>query len=117
MDCEFVGVGEDGVDSVLARASIVNSHGHCVYDKFVKASEPVTDYRTAVSGIRPEDMQKGFVFVAVYGENIFVDVFFNDLKFLLLSLIILRITVFGVRYSLSTGSTWRRTERERGVAI
>ncbi|ELU15874.1 hypothetical protein CAPTEDRAFT_27593, partial [Capitella teleta] len=68
MDCEFVGVGEDGVESILARASLVNSHGHCVYDKFVKATEPVTDYRTAVSGVREEDMLRGEEFSVVQQE-------------------------------------------------
>ena len=59
MDCEMVGVGYGGTDSVLARVSIVNCHGHCVYDKFVKPREKVTDYRTHVSGIRPKDLENG----------------------------------------------------------
>ena len=54
MDCEMVGVGEDGSDSILARVSIVNHFGHCIYDKFVKPTERVTDYRTKVSGVTPE---------------------------------------------------------------
>lgn len=54
MDCEMVGVGLNGEDSILARASLVNHFGHCVYDKYVKPTEKVTDYRTAVSGIRPK---------------------------------------------------------------
>ena len=45
MDCEMVGVGRDGTDSVLARVSIVNHFGHPVYDKFVSPREKVTDYR------------------------------------------------------------------------
>lgn len=108
MDCEFVGVGPDGMDNMLAvscdhsvllrvggevhpgsiigrqedpfgegwpaikfsfcrndkafsfqRVSLVNAHGECVYDKYVKATEPVTDYRTAVSGIREENLASG----------------------------------------------------------
>ena len=59
MDCEMVGVGETGVDSILARISIVNLFGKCIFDKYVKPSEEVTDYRTFVSGIRPEDLKKG----------------------------------------------------------
>ncbi|KAM9773775.1 RNA exonuclease 4 [Syngnathus typhle] len=59
IDCEMVGVGPDGEDSILARVSLVNQFGKCVYDKFVKPSENVTDYRTAVSGIRPEDIKNG----------------------------------------------------------
>jgi len=52
----MVGVGEDGVESALARVSIVNFHGHLVLDKFVKPNEKVTDFRTHVSGIRPVDI-------------------------------------------------------------
>lgn len=59
MDCEMVGVGEDGRDSIVARVSIVNSFGVCIYDKFVLPTETVTDYRTRFSGIRPEDLQEG----------------------------------------------------------
>lgn len=59
MDCEMVGVGPSSQESVLARISVVNQHGHCVYDKFVKPKEEVTDYRTWVSGVRPEDLENG----------------------------------------------------------
>ncbi len=59
MDCEMVGVGYGGSDSILARCSIVNHFGNCVFDKFVKPTEKVTDYRTAVSGIRPDDIKNG----------------------------------------------------------
>jgi RNA exonuclease 4 len=58
MDCEMVGVGPHHI-SVLARVSIVNFAGEIVYDSFVKVEEKVTDYRTAVSGIRPEDLHNG----------------------------------------------------------
>jgi Exonuclease len=66
MDCEMVGVGEDGKDSILARVSIVNHFGHCVYDKYVKPTERVTDYRTKVSGIRPADIANGRLSSAVH---------------------------------------------------
>jgi len=59
IDCEMVGVGPDGEDSILARVSIVNQFGKCIYDKYVRPTEEVTDYRTAVSGIRPEDIKDG----------------------------------------------------------
>ncbi|XP_029776880.1 RNA exonuclease 4 [Suricata suricatta] len=61
MDCEMVGVGPEGEESVAARVSIVNQYGKCVYDKCIKPSQRVTDYRTAVSGIRPEDLRQGAV--------------------------------------------------------
>ncbi|KAM5186682.1 RNA exonuclease 4 isoform 1-T1 [Callospermophilus lateralis] len=59
LDCEMVGVGPKGEESIVARVSLVNQYGKCVYDKYVKPTEPVTDYRTAVSGIRPEKLKQG----------------------------------------------------------
>ncbi|XP_054706491.1 uncharacterized protein LOC129216306 [Uloborus diversus] len=59
MDCEMVGTGPAGVDSVVARVSIVNSFGECIYDVFVKPKEEVTDYRTRISGVRASDLEKG----------------------------------------------------------
>eukprot|EP00978_Attheya_sp_CCMP212_P039714 scaffold209020_cov40-Attheya_sp.AAC.1 len=53
----MVGVGKYGERSALARVSIVNWEGDVVLDKFVKVAEPVTDYRTFVSGIRAEDLE------------------------------------------------------------
>jgi len=63
MDCEMVGVGDDGRDSILARVSIVNQYGRCIYDKFVKPTERVTDYRTKVSGVRRPDLLNGVLTV------------------------------------------------------
>ncbi|NXX91892.1 REXO4 exonuclease, partial [Centropus bengalensis] len=68
MDCEMVGVGPKGEDSIVARVSIVNQFGKCVYDKYVKPTEEVTDYRTAVSGIRPENIKTGEDFKTVQKE-------------------------------------------------
>lgn len=59
LDCEMVGVGPSGEESIAARVSVVNQYGKCVYDKYVKPTQPVTDYRTAVSGIRPEHLRQG----------------------------------------------------------
>ncbi|KAF8765135.1 RNA exonuclease 4 like protein [Argiope bruennichi] len=59
LDCEMVGVGPKGKDSILARVSIVNAFGNCIYDEYVKPKERITDYRTEVSGVRPADLQKG----------------------------------------------------------
>lgn len=63
LDCEMVGVGDEGIESALARVSIVNQHGHCVYDKFVDPGEKVTDYRTQFSGIRPHNLVNGKLFL------------------------------------------------------
>ena len=68
MDCEMVGVGEDGSDSILARVSIVNHFGNCLYDKFVAPREKVTDYRTQVSGVREEDLADAPNFKTVQAE-------------------------------------------------
>lgn len=67
MDCEMVGIG-DGTESMIARVSIVNKHGYCLYDKYVKPREKVVDYRTSISGIRPEQLQNGVDFAIVQKE-------------------------------------------------
>lgn len=55
IDCEMVGVGPNpDRESALARISIVDYNGHQLYDSFVLPKEPVTDYRTHVSGITPQ---------------------------------------------------------------
>ena len=56
MDCEMVGVGFKGKKSILARVSICNQFGKCVYDKHVIPDQKVVDYRTQVSGVRPADL-------------------------------------------------------------
>ena len=59
LDCEMVGVKEksqyttshfarDSEPSFLARVSIVNENGVCIYDKFVKPNQPVTNYRSII---------------------------------------------------------------------
>ncbi|CAI6371261.1 unnamed protein product [Macrosiphum euphorbiae] len=68
IDCEMVGINPDGRQNMLARVSIVNSKGKTIYDKFVKPTATVTDYRTPVSGIRPENIEHGEVFVKVKKE-------------------------------------------------
>lgn len=56
IDCEMVGTGPKGSISQLARCSIVSYDGDVVYDKYIKPVEPVTDYRSRWSGIRPKDL-------------------------------------------------------------
>ncbi|KAK9392365.1 RNA exonuclease 4 [Crotalus adamanteus] len=92
IDCEMVGVGPTGEDSILARVSVVNLFGKCIYDKYVKATEKVTDYRTAVSGIRPEHLKTGEDFKTVQkdvadilrGRILVGHALHNDLKILFL---------------------------------
>jgi RNA exonuclease 4 len=56
IDCEMVGAGPRGCRDMLARVSIVNTLGNVIYDKYVQPIEPVTDYRSFVSGIYPQHL-------------------------------------------------------------
>lgn len=67
IDCEMVGIG-DGTESMIARVSLINKYGDCLYDKYVKPREVVVDYRTSVSGIRPEQLRDGEDFYVVQME-------------------------------------------------
>lgn len=49
----------DGSEDVLARVSMVNVDGECIYDKYVKPKQHITNYRTEVSGIRPHNLLNG----------------------------------------------------------
>lgn len=69
LDCEMVGVGPPPhSDNQLARVSLVNWHGEQVYDSFVLPQLPVTDYRTVVSGIRPDNLKQGRPFQEVRAD-------------------------------------------------
>lgn len=68
MDCEMVGVGYQGKTNMVARVSVVNQLGDVLMDCYVKPREPVVDYRTAVSGIRPHDIANGAEFRVVQAE-------------------------------------------------
>ena len=59
LDCEMVGVGLEGSESILARVSVVNFFGSVELDEIVLPKERVVDYRTQWSGIRAKDMVKG----------------------------------------------------------
>jgi RNA exonuclease 4 len=65
LDCEMVGVGSQR-SSVLARVSIVDFRGMPIFDTFVRVEEKVTDYRTFVSGVRPQDLESPHAMA--YGE-------------------------------------------------
>ncbi|KAJ7715943.1 ribonuclease H-like domain-containing protein [Mycena maculata] len=93
LDCEMVGVGPEGIESALARVSIVNFHGAVQLDAFVRPREHVIDYRTEWSGIREADMVHARPFeevqaqaAALIKDRVLVGhAVFNDLKALLLS--------------------------------
>lgn len=55
----MVGIGEMGMENMVARVSLVNQLGQCLYDKYVQPNEPVVDYRTAVSGVTEQHLQNG----------------------------------------------------------
>lgn len=57
IDCEMVGVGLEGKQHSLARVVIVNYYGGVLLDRFVAQIEPVEDYRTEISGVRPQDLK------------------------------------------------------------
>ncbi len=58
IDCEMVGVGNLGKESVLARCCIVNWDGEVVYDRYIRPIEFVTDFRTSISGIESKHLRK-----------------------------------------------------------
>ncbi|KAM3424026.1 hypothetical protein BST61_g11423 [Cercospora zeina] len=63
LDCEMVGTGPPPhLDSVLARASLVNFHGEQIYDSYVQPPPRIRieDYRTHVSGIKPHHLKPGY---------------------------------------------------------
>ncbi|OMJ30138.1 RNA exonuclease 4, partial [Smittium culicis] len=68
IDCEMVGCGFKGRRSVLARVSIVNFNGMTILDLYAKPEEPVVDYRTWVSGIRPSDLENAESFSVVQAK-------------------------------------------------
>ena len=68
IDCEMVWVSKDGKRRILARVSIVDNSGDLMYDKYVKPTEEVVDYRTKYSGIRPADIENGADFKEVQRE-------------------------------------------------
>ncbi|KAI9227059.1 MAG: hypothetical protein DHS80DRAFT_24624 [Piptocephalis tieghemiana] len=83
MDCEMVGVGEEGVESALARVSMVNFHGVTILDKFVRPKERVTDYRTH-GAISLKEAQEEVMRI-IEGRVVVGHALQNDLSALLLS--------------------------------
>mmetsp|Transcript_29209 Transcript_29209/g.43036 ORF Transcript_29209/g.43036 Transcript_29209/m.43036 type:complete len:289 (-) Transcript_29209:309-1175(-) len=56
LDCEMVGIGYGGHKSALARVTMIDWDGNILLDQYVLPQEPVTDYRTFVSGITEEHL-------------------------------------------------------------
>ncbi|KJA29397.1 hypothetical protein HYPSUDRAFT_154475 [Hypholoma sublateritium FD-334 SS-4] len=51
VSCINVGVGPGGTTNLIARIAIVDYRGATLFDKYVAPTTPVTDYRTATTGI------------------------------------------------------------------
>lgn len=68
IDCEMVGTGPGGRNSDLARCSIVGYEGDVLYDRYVKPSAPIVDYRTRWSGIRKKHMENAVPFCKAQRE-------------------------------------------------
>jgi len=66
MDCEMVGTVSG--KSVAARVVLIDWKGRPVFDKHMKPEEPVTDYRTFVSGITEDDLKDALPFAEVVEE-------------------------------------------------
>jgi RNA exonuclease 4 len=91
LDCEMVGVGEHGASSVLARVTLIDWDGNILMDELVKPQWQVTDYRTFVSGITKEMLDKAKMDFAtvqkrvlqiLYGKILVGHGLENDLKVL-----------------------------------
>jgi len=62
LDCEMVGISEEFDERELARVSVVNQYGYCIFDSFAKPDAPVVKYHTKWSGVREEDLIHGQCF-------------------------------------------------------
>lgn len=61
MDCEMVGVGEDGKTSALAHIAIVDINGNILMNQYViprGGIKQITNYRTEYSGITEEILER-----------------------------------------------------------
>ncbi|PHT51752.1 RNA exonuclease 4 [Capsicum baccatum] len=68
IDCEMVGVSYVGNRSALGRVTLVNQWGNVIYDEYVRPAERVVDFRTKISGIRPQHLKKAKDFHVVQEE-------------------------------------------------
>jgi RNA exonuclease 4 len=94
LDCEMVGFGPTpDDDSELARVSLVDYHGHQLYDSFVLPQVPITDYRTHITGITAQTLKSARSFKEVQqdvatllsGRIVVAHAIKNDLDVLMLT--------------------------------
>ena len=57
IDCEMVSTTHDSTIGDVARISVINEEGECIYDTYVKPSTQIIDYRTIYSGITAEVLE------------------------------------------------------------
>lgn len=62
LDCEMVGTGPKGRVSEVARCSLVDYHGHVLFDEYIRPIGQVTDFRSQWSGIRQHHLTKATPF-------------------------------------------------------
>eukprot|EP00922_Rhytidocystis_sp_ex-Travisia-forbesii_P070193 GHVS01104901.1.p1 GENE.GHVS01104901.1~~GHVS01104901.1.p1 ORF type:complete len:403 (+),score=42.83 GHVS01104901.1:34-1242(+) len=65
VDCEMVGCGPSGDVNGLGRISIIDTEGGVVMDEFVKPMEPITDYRSHITGLYPHHLTQAMPFLLV----------------------------------------------------
>lgn len=58
MDCEMVGIGPYGEISSPACVTMIDWDGRVIFHAYIRQTEPVTDYRTHVSGITESILEK-----------------------------------------------------------
>lgn len=94
LDCEMVGVGLDGQRSSVACVTVIDWHGGIIFHSFIRQTEPVTDYRTFVSGITEKQLQnatmslgecRGIVSQLLYNRILVGHALQNDLEALQIS--------------------------------
>lgn len=61
LDCEMVGIGDRGRTSSAAWITMIDWFGNVLLDEFIAQDEPVTDYRTAISGIDEHNLRRATI--------------------------------------------------------
>ncbi|KZT44550.1 hypothetical protein SISSUDRAFT_1068416 [Sistotremastrum suecicum HHB10207 ss-3] len=59
LSCLCVGIGPGGSTSMLAQVTILDVHGRTLLGTYVRPTNPVTDYRTSVTGIEAKHLEPG----------------------------------------------------------
>eukprot|EP00922_Rhytidocystis_sp_ex-Travisia-forbesii_P043317 GHVS01064639.1.p1 GENE.GHVS01064639.1~~GHVS01064639.1.p1 ORF type:complete len:428 (+),score=71.11 GHVS01064639.1:54-1286(+) len=65
VDCEMVGCGPNGEINGLGRISIIDVDGGIIMDEFVKPMEPITDYRSHITGLYPHHLAQAMPYLLI----------------------------------------------------